>query len=51
MKAYLSIIVFAVLALSSVVTGTGNYIDAKDRIASDLNRALVRALPKRAASG
>ena len=44
MKAYLSIIVFAVLALSSVVTGTGNYIDAKDRIASDLNRALVCAV-------
>ena len=47
MKAYLSIIVFAVLALSSVVTGTGNYIDAKERIASDLNRALVRALAEK----
>ena len=47
MKAYFSIIVFAVLALSSVVTGTGNYIDAKERIASDLNRALVRALAEK----
>ena len=47
MKAYFSIIVFAVLAVSSVVTGTGNYIDAKDRIASDLNRALVRALAEK----
>ena len=47
MKAYLSIIVFAVLALSSVVTGTGNYIAAKERIASDLNRALVRALAEK----
>lgn len=47
MKAYFSIIVFAVLALSSFVTGTGNYIDAKERIASDLNRALVRALAEK----
>ena len=44
MKAYFSIIIFVLLTVSSVVTGTGNYMDAKDRIASDLNRALVRAL-------
>ena len=44
MKAYFSIIVFVLLAVSSIATGTGNYIDAKKRIASDLNRALVRAL-------
>ena len=47
MKAYFSIIIFMLLAVSSVVTGTGNYIDAKDRIASDLNRALVRALAEK----
>lgn len=47
MKAYFSIIVFAVLLSSAVVTGTGNYIDARERIASDLNHALVRALAEK----
>lgn len=47
MKAYFSIIIFVLLTVSSVVTGTGNYMDAKDRIASDLNRALVRALAEK----
>ena len=47
MKAYFSIIIFVLLTVSSVVTGTGNYMDAKDRIASDLNRALVRALSEK----
>lgn len=47
MKSYFSIIIFVLLAVSSIVTGTGNYIDAKDRIASDLNRALVRALAEK----
>lgn len=47
MKAYFSVIVFLVLACSAVVTGTGNYIQARDRMASDLNRALVRALAEK----
>lgn len=47
MKAYFSIIVFAVLLASSVITGTGNYIEAKGMIASELNRALVRALAEK----
>ena len=44
MKAHFSILVFALLALSAVATGTGNYIDARGQIASDLNRALVCAV-------
>lgn len=47
MKAYFSIIVFAALLASSVISGTGSYIEAKGRIASDLNRALVRALAEK----
>ena len=44
MKAHFSIIVFALLALSAVVTGTGKYMDARGLIASDLNNALVCAV-------
>lgn len=47
MKAYFSIIIFLVFAVSSVISGTGSYIDAKCKIASDLNRALVRALAEK----
>ncbi len=47
MKAYFSIIVFVALLASSVITGTGNYIETKGRIASDLNRALVGALAEK----
>ena len=47
MKSYFSIIVFIVLAASSVVAGTGSYIDTQRRIATDLNRALVRALAEK----
>ena len=47
MKSYFSIIVFIVLAVSSVIAGTGSYIDTKRKIASDLNRALVRALAEK----
>ena len=44
MKAHFSILVFALLTLSAVATGTGNYMDARGQIASDLNRALVCAV-------
>ena len=44
MKAYFSIIIFAVLVLSSVVAGTDSYMEARGRIASDLDRALAKAL-------
>ena len=44
MKAHFSILVFALLALSAVATDTGNYMDARGQIASDLNRALVCAV-------
>ena len=47
MKAYFSIIVFLVLAVSSVATGTGSYIDTKCKIAADLNRALVCSLAEK----
>lgn len=47
MKAYFSIIVFVALLASSVITGTGNYIETKGRIASDLNCALVGALAEK----
>lgn len=44
MKAHFSILVFALLALSALATGTGNYMDARARIASDLNNALLNTL-------
>ena len=47
MKAYFSIVVFVVLLASSVISGMGNYIDARGRIVSELNRALVRALAEK----
>lgn len=47
MKAYFSIIVFAALLASSAISGTGSYMEAKGRIASDLSRALVRALAEK----
>ena len=51
MKAHFSILVFALLALSAVATGTGNYMDARGQIASDLNRALVCAVAETAGRG
>ncbi len=47
MKAYFSIVFFVVLLASSVISGMGNYIDARGRIVSELNRALVRALAEK----
>lgn len=47
MKAYFSIIIFAVLVLSSVVAGTDSYMEARGRIASDLDRALAKALAEK----
>lgn len=47
MKAYFSIVVFLVLVVSSVATGTGSYIDTKSKITADLNRALVCALAEK----
>lgn len=40
MKPYFSVIIFIVLSLSSVITGTDRYIDTKDKIESDLTNAL-----------
>lgn len=47
MKAYFSVVVFLVLVCSAVVTGTGNYIQTRSRMESDLNRALVLALAEK----
>lgn len=40
MKPYFSVIIFIALLLSSVITGTGRYIETKDKIESDLTNAL-----------
>mgnify|MGYP006912649279 CR=1 FL=1 len=44
MKSYFSIVVFFVLLLSSVVTGTDRYLSTEDLIKDDLNQALAHTI-------
>lgn len=47
MKSYFSIVVFFVLLLSSVVTGTDRYLSTEDMIKDDLNQALAHTIAEK----